>query len=72
MIIYAIDDEPKALRVLCRAIASAAPEAGLREFERPQDVIAAVAGGETPDVLFSDADMPGMSGVELAKALKLR
>ena len=72
MIIYAIDDEPKALRVLCRAIASAAPEAGLREFERPNDVIAAVEGGETPDVLFSDADMPGMSGVELAKALKLR
>lgn len=72
MTIFAIDDEPKALRVLCRAIAEAAPEADLRAFDRPADMIAAVEGGEGPDVLFSDADMPDMSGVELAKTLKLR
>ena len=72
MMIFAIDDEPKALRVLCRAIAKAAPDADIREFDRPADVIAAVEDGESPDVLFSDADMPGMSGVELAKTLKLR
>ena len=72
MTIFAIDDEPKALRVLCRAIAEAAPDADIREFDRPADVIAAVEGGEAPDVLFSDADMPYISGVELAKALKLR
>jgi len=70
--IFAIDDEPKALRVLCRAIAEAAPEAVIRFFDRPADVIAAVEGGEKPDVLFSDAEMPGMSGVELARVLKLR
>ena len=70
MTIFAVDDEPKALRVLCRAIAEAAPDAWIRKFDRPQDVIAAVEGGEVPDVLFSDANMPGMSGVELAKALK--
>ena len=72
MRIFAIDDEPKALRILCRAIAEAAPDAEIREFDRPADLIAAAEGGETPDVLFADAEMPCMSGVELAKALKLR
>ena len=72
MTIFAIDDDPKALRVLCRAIAEAAPDAEIREFDQPADVIAAVGDGEVPDVLFSDANMPGMSGVELAKALKFR
>ena len=72
MMIFAVDDEPKALRVLCRAIAEASPDADLRKFERPEDVIAAVEGGQVPDVLFSDVNMPGMSGVKLAKTLKLR
>ena len=72
MKVFAIDDEPKALRVLCRAIAEAAQDADIRAFDRPADVIAAVESGEMPDVLFSDAEMPSMSGVELAKTLKLR
>lgn len=72
MLIFAIDDEPKALRVLSRAIADAAPDAEVAEFDRGDDVIAAVEGGMIPDVLFADADMPGMNGVELARALKIR
>ena len=72
MLIFAVDDEPKALRVLCRAITEAAPDAVLRGFDRAADVLAAVESGEKPDVLFSDAEMPGMGGVELAKSLKLR
>ena len=72
MLIFAIDDEPKALSVLSRAIAEAAPDAEVAEFDRGGDVIAAVEGGMIPDVLFADADMPGMNGVELAWALKIR
>ena len=72
MTIFAIDDEPKALRVLCRAIAEAVPDADIREFDRPDDMITAVESGEAPDVLFADANMPGIDGVELAKFLKLR
>ena len=72
MTIFAIDDEPKALRVLCRAIAEAVPDADIREFGRPDDMITAVESGEAPDVLFADANMPGIDGVELAKFLKLR
>ena len=70
MMIFAIDDEPKALTVLCRAITEAASEADLREFDNAADLLAAVNEGTIPDVLFSDADMPGMSGVELARRLK--
>ena len=72
MRIFAVDDESKALRALCRAIAQAAPDAEVRKFDRPEDVIAAVEGGEVPDVLFSDVNMPCMNGVELTKALMLR
>ena len=72
MMIFAIDDEPMALHSLCRAISEAAPGARLREFRRPGDVLAAVEAGETPDVLFADAEMPQMDGVQLARELKLR
>ena len=72
MMIFAIDDEPKALRSLCRAVTEAAPDAELREFDRSADLLTAVEEGETPDVLFADADMPGMNGVQLARELKLR
>ena len=34
MLIFAVDDEPKALRVLSRAITEAAPEAAVAEFDR--------------------------------------
>ena len=70
MLIFAVDDEPKALRVLCRAITEAAPDAELRDFHRSSDALAAVRAGAAPDVLFIDADMPVMGGVELARQLK--
>ena len=72
MILFAIDDELNALEILCRAIEEAAPEAELRSFARASDLLAAVDGGTVPDVMFADADMPGMGGVELARRLKLR
>ncbi len=70
MTIFAVDDEPKALRTLCRVIEEAEPEAAVRGFDCSGDVLAAVEGGEIPDVLFSNVEMPGMNGVELGKALK--
>lgn len=70
MIIFAVDDEPNALDILCRAIAEASPEAEIIAFDRASDVLAVVDAGKKPDVLFADGDMPGMSGVELARTLK--
>ena len=70
MKIFAVDDEPKALNILRRAILEAAPEAEVKAFHLADEVLTAVEAGDSPDVLFTDANMPGMDGVELAKRLK--
>lgn len=71
MMIFAVDDEPNALEILCRAIQEAAPEAEIKSFDRASEALGAAENGVIPDVLFADGDMPGMNGVELAKRLKL-
>ncbi len=71
MRIYAIDDEPKMLRMLHEAIAEASPEAEIRDFSRAPDVLAALeAPQELPDFVFSDIEIPGMSGLDLALRIK--
>ena len=71
MMIFAIDDEPKALRVLCRCVEEAAPGSGIRAFDKAADALDAI-GDENlfPDIVFSDIEMPGLSGLEFAVALK--
>ena len=71
MMIFAIDDEPKALRVLCRCVEEAAPGAGLMAFDKAADALDAIRSrGLSPDIVFSDIEMPGLSGLEFAVALK--
>ena len=71
MLIFAIDDEPKALRVLCRCVEESAPGAELRAFDKAADALDAIrTGGLSPDIVFSDIEMPGASGLEFAVALK--
>ena len=71
MMIFAIDDEPKALRVLCRCVEEAAPGSGIRAFDRAADALDAIRNeGLSPDIVFSDIEMPGLSGLEFAVALK--
>lgn len=69
MNIYAIDDEKLALNALVRAIEEAVPEAAIHAFGRPSEMIAAIP--TTPcDVAFMDIQMPGVTGLELARKLK--
>lgn len=71
MLIYAIDDEPKSLRLLHRAIANAAPDAQVRDFSLGTAAIEAIiAQGQRPDIVFSDIQMPELGGLALAVRLK--
>ena len=71
MRIYAIDDEPKALRLLHEAIQEAEPQAEILDFTRaPQALEALNAPERRPDLVFTDIEMPGMSGLTLAVKIK--
>lgn len=71
MRIFAIDDEPRLLDLLHKAIAQAAPEAELMDFSLGADAVEAIeARGLLPDAVFSDIRMPGMDGLALAVRIK--
>ncbi|MDO4270801.1 MAG: response regulator [Eubacteriales bacterium] len=71
MTILAVDDEPVALDVLCRAIRETEPDCALFDFADPWKALGAVeSGGVIPDVAFLDVEMFDLTGLELAKRLK--
>lgn len=71
MLIFAVDHEPTMLRDSGRAIRTAAPEAELMCFELAADALAAIRDrGLCPDIVFSAIEMPGISGLEFAVALR--
>ena len=71
MTILAIDDEPKALRLLHDAIAEAEPGAEIVDYSDGEEALLALREhGLKPDVVFSDIELPGMSGLTFAAELK--
>lgn len=71
MTILAIDDEPKALRLLHEAIAAAEPNAEINDFTDGEEALIAIREqGLSPDVVFSDIELPGMTGLAFAVELK--
>lgn len=71
MKILLVDDEKLALSRLCRIVGEEAPDAEIKSFNLPSEALNAVKNdGFVPDVAFVDVEMPGMSGVELARELK--
>ena len=71
VLVFAIDDEPELLRNAALAIREAAPEATLRCFARADDALDAIrAGKQSPDIVFCGIELQGVSGLELAAALR--
>ena len=72
MIIFAIDDELSMLEELHDAIAEAEPNVTIFDFQQARDALEAVAERKIlPDVVFTDIEMPGISGMNLAMGIKL-
>ncbi len=71
MLVFAIDDEPKMLRLLHHAIEEAEPNAEIMDFPRGAKALSAIEEQDLhPDVVFSDIQMPGIDGLELAVRLR--
>lgn len=71
MRIYAIDDEPKMLRMLQDAILKAEPEAEILAFSSATNVLQSLPDPDKqPDAVFCDIEMPGMNGLTLATKIK--
>jgi len=71
MTIFILDDEPLLLFGESRTIQEVAPEAEVLSFSDAAEALAAIREqGIRPDVVFTDIEMPGMSGLELAAELK--
>lgn len=66
---FIIDDEAKALAVMRRLIRLVAPEWELVIFNSGKQLIS-YCKTQRPDVLFSDIEMPEMSGFDLVRGLK--
>ena len=69
MRILCVDDEPLALEMLSQAVEEAKPDAEIKAFRKPSELLAD-ASANGCDIAFLDIHMRGMTGVELAKELK--
>lgn len=71
MKIFLIDDEASARSSMERVVREARPEAEISVFSRGQAALDAMEHeGLRPDVVFSDIQMPGLSGLSLALRLR--
>lgn len=70
MLVFALDDEPLLLRKLKRILEELLPEAQVREFARASAALKAMEEEKlSPDIIFLDIEMPGMTGMKLAETV---
>ena len=71
MRIFLIDDETSVRNSMERIIREVRPEAEIAVFSRGQAALDAIVNeNQRPDVVFSDIQMPGLSGLSLAVKLR--
>jgi two-component system nitrogen regulation response regulator GlnG len=68
--IWIVDDDQSIRFVLEKALAR--EELPVRSFATARELLAALEGGDTPQVLVSDIRMPGGSGIDLLATVKAR
>ena len=61
-----VDDDPSAIQVMSRMLA----EYPDQRFATSGEVALRLAREATPDLILLDADMPGMTGLDVCEALK--
>ena len=70
MFVFALDDEPLLLRKLKRILEELLPDAQVREFTRASAALKAMEEEKiSPDVIFLDIEMPGMTGMKMAETV---
>lgn len=71
MLIFVLDDEALLLQTEAQVIRDVRPDAELRCFQRAQEALEAIQNeGLRPDAVFSDIQMPGLTGLEFAVRLR--
>ncbi len=71
MLILALDDEPILLEALAAALRRVQPDAQVLAYTRGMAALQAMQEQRLcPEVVFLDSEMPGMSGIELARRIK--
>ena len=70
MLIFVVDDEDRVCEETQQTILKADPDAKVVPFKRASDALNAINDGQHADVVFSDIEMPGLSGLEFAVKLK--
>ncbi len=71
MIIFVIDDEEMQLKSAKRILNNVEPEATVMLFSKVSDLLSSIKKEEIiPDIVFSDIEMPEMTGIELAMKIK--
>lgn len=70
MLIFAIDDEKTILEETAKILSEAEKEAEVRIFTRGAAALEEIRKGNKPEFIFSDIEMPGLSGLEFAVRVK--
>ena len=70
MLIFVIDDEESVLKETASVIEKAAPDAEIMTFNRALLALEAIRSGKRPDIVFSDIEIPGISGLDFALQTK--